>query len=86
MRGTQTGKHKNWNEFRKVQLEEEKSNKVCAKTNLPGKKLQLNSGHNFSQTFKLQSAWHFTLTNRFCPAANKCEMNDSRHAHYNKAN
>lgn len=50
-------------------MEEEKCNEVCVKTKLPGKKLPLNSGHNFPQSFEMQSAQHFTLTNRVSPAA-----------------
>lgn len=58
-RGYQTQSQEIWNKFRKV-LPEGKCNKVYVKTKLLGKKLQLHSAHNFSQTFRLQSERHFT--------------------------
>lgn len=58
-RGYQTQSQEIWNKFRNVLLEG-KCNKVYVKTELLGKKLQLNSACNFSWTFRLQSERHFT--------------------------
>lgn len=55
--------------FERYEWKKKSATRLCVKTKLPGKKLQLNSGHNFPQSFEMQSAQHFTLTNRVSPAA-----------------